>query len=172
MTLQVFETQRLPPALHAFADGPALVCAPPGDEHSGHLLRIRARRVLSTSPEELFAAWTRRAAWESWLRLRARSRATLAATPGAAFRLELAEGPTIHVIVGIVREVRPDEFLSFTWVHQNANDYGSVIDVSFAPYGDQTELELVHRGIASRREAAWLMRLWTAALSRFTSFAA
>jgi hypothetical protein len=47
-----------------------------------------------------------------------------------------------------------------------------VIDVSFASHGDQTELELLHRGIASRREAAWLMRLWTVALSRFTSFAA
>ena len=124
------------------------------------------------TPDELFAAWTRRTAWESWLRLRARSRATLAANPGASFRLELAEGPTIHVITGTVREVQPDEFLSFTWVHENTNDHGSVIDVSFASYGDQTELELVHRGIASRREAAWLMRLWTAALGRFTSFAA
>ena len=172
MAQQVFETPRRRPVLPAPADGPALVGSPAGGEDGGHLLRIRARRVLPTSTKELFAAWTSRAAWESWLRLRARSRAMLAASPGATFRLELAEGPTIHVIVGTVREMRQDEFVSFTWVHQNANDFGSVIDVSFASYGEQTELELIHRGIASRREAAWLMRLWTAALSRFTSFAA
>lgn len=172
MTLQSFATHPISSTTRALSDGPVLICAPPGEEASDHLLRIRARRLLPTTPDQLFAAWTRRAAWESWLRLRARSRATLAANPGAAFRLELAEGPTIHVIVGTVREVRPDEFLSLTWVHQNAHDYGSVIDVSFASCGDQTELELLHYGIASRREAAWLMRLWTAALSRFTSSAA
>ena len=172
MTLQSFETPQIPPTPHALGDGPVLDCASRGVEPAEQLLRIRARRLLPTTPDQLFAAWTRRAAWESWLRLRARSRATLVAYPGAAFRLELAEGPTIHVITGTVREVQPDEFLSFTWVHQNTNDYGSVIEVSFASYGDRTELELLHRGIASRREAAWLMRLWTAALSRFTSSAA
>ena len=171
MLLQSFETRQLPPTPHTLADGPVLVCAPPGAER-GELLRIRARRLLTTTPDELFAAWTRRAALESWLRLRARSRATVAAKAGASFRLELAEGPTIHVITGTVREVQPHEFLSFTWTHENTNDQGSVIDVSFASHGEQTELELVHRGIASRREAAWLMRLWTVALSRFTSFAA
>ena len=172
MTLQSFETRQIPPTPHALADGPVLVCAPPGVEPADRLLRIHARRLLPTTPDQLFAAWTRRAAWESWLRLRARSRATLAANPGAPFRLELADGPTIHVITGTVREVQPDQFLSFTWVHETTNDHGSVIDVSFASYGDQTELELLHYGIASRREAAWLMRLWTASLSRFTSSAA
>jgi activator of Hsp90 ATPase-like protein len=89
MTLQSFETRRLPPTPYTLADGPVLVCAPPGAER-GELLRIRARRLLTTTPDELFAAWTRRAALESWLRLRARSRATVAAKPGASFRLELA----------------------------------------------------------------------------------
>jgi len=172
MILQSFETRQTPPTPHGLADGPVLVCAPPGVQSGEQLLRIRARRLLPTTPDQLFAAWTRRAAWESWLRLRARSRATLAANPGAPFRLELAEGPTIHVITGTVREVQPDEFLSFTWVHENTSDYGSAIDVSFVSCGDQTELELHHYAIASRREAAWLMRLWTAALSRFTSSAA
>jgi uncharacterized protein YndB with AHSA1/START domain len=172
MTLLSFETRQTAPITHALVDGPVLVCAPPGVEPGDQLLGIRARRLMPTTPDELFAAWTSRAAWESWLRLRARSRATITANPGSSFRLELAEGPTIHVITGTVREVQPDEFLSLTWVHENTYDHGSVIDVSFTSHGEQTELELLHYGIASRREAAWLMRLWTAALSRFTSSAA
>ena len=172
MTLLSSEPRQIAPTSPSLADGPVLVCAPPGAEPCEQLLGIRARRLLATTPDELFAAWTRRAAWESWLRLRARSRATVAANPGASYRLELAEGPTIHVITGTVRELQPDEFLSLTWVHENTNDHGSVVDVSFTSHGDQTELELLHYGIASRREAAWLMRLWTAALSRFTSSAA
>ena len=172
MTLLSSETRTIAPTPRVLADGPVLVCAPPGVEPGEQLLGIRARRLMATTSDELFAAWTRRAAWESWFRLRARSRATVAASPGASFRLELAEGPTIHVITGTVREVQPGEFLSLTWVHENTYDHGSVIDVWFTSHGEQTELELLHHGIASRREAAWLMRLWTAALSRFTSSAA
>lgn len=172
MTQLSSETRQIAPTPPALADGPVLLCPPPGAEPGEQLLGIHARRLMATTPDELFAAWTSRAAWESWLRLRARSRATVAANPGASFRLELAEGPTIHVITGTIREVQPDEFLSFTWVHENTNDHGSIIDVSFTSHGENTELDLLHHGIASRREAAWLMRLWTAALSRFTSSAA
>lgn len=68
MTLQLFEPPRISRVPHALDDGPMLVCAPSAAEVGDPLLRIRARRLLPTTPEDLFAAWTRRAGWESWLR--------------------------------------------------------------------------------------------------------
>jgi uncharacterized protein YndB with AHSA1/START domain len=170
MPLQLSETRSPLPQSHALDDGPVLDCASLAGDPLDHALRIRARRVYSSTREELFAAWTRRAAWESWMRLRARSRATLAPYRGGAFRLELAEGPTIQVITGAVLAMRAGEFLSLSWVHRDQSDRASTIDVSLRDRHGRTELTLVHRQIASRREAAWLMRLWATVLKRLESY--
>lgn len=168
MPLQSFET---PPTAFAIDNGPLLERAPRESEAAQQQrLRIRARRVFPVSRNELFAAWTTRSAWESWFRLRARSRALVTPYPGGAFRLELAEGPTIHVISGSAREIRLDEFLSFTWIHHHTTDYGSIVEIDFGQRCNQSELRLVHHSIASRREAAWLMRLWAAALDRLDRY--
>src|SRR5215218_3970351 len=102
MPLASFETPLESTTTRAFHDGPILECAPPatspGQDAADPTLRIRAHRVYAASREELFASWTRRTAWDSWMRLRSRSRSTLSPFRGGAFRLELAEGPAIHVI--------------------------------------------------------------------------
>jgi uncharacterized protein YndB with AHSA1/START domain len=169
MPLESFET---PPTAFTIVNGPLLEHASHESETSEHRLRIRARRVFPVSRNELFAAWTTRTAWESWFRLRARSRAIVTPYPGSAFRLELAEGPTIHVITGSAREIRIDEFVSFTWIHHDTNDYGSIVEIAFDQLWNGSELRLTHRSIASRREAAWLMRLWAAALDRLDRYVA
>ena len=163
MTLEPFESSST-----AFArnERPLLQCAPPGTLATDHDIRIRARRVFPAARDDLFAAWTGRPGWESWLRLRARSRVIVAPDSGGMFQLQLAEGPRIHVITGAMREVRLYEFVSFTWIHHGTSDHASVLDVAFSDRGVQSELRLVHRSIASRREAAWLMRLWASALDR------
>jgi uncharacterized protein YndB with AHSA1/START domain len=170
MPLPSSETPLVTPKSPVLGDGPVLECAPPGAEVSDQLLRIRAHRRYPVTREELFASWTRRTAWDSWMRLRARSRTALAPYRGGAFRLELAEGPTIHLITGAMTDIRPPEFLSLSWVHQNTGDHGSTIDLSFRQQDDQTDFTLVHRSISSRREAAWLMKFWTTVLDRLREY--
>ena len=172
MTLQSSETTPLPPKPHSLDDGPVLACAPGADAADpGHqLLQIRARRFYPVSREELFATWIGQTGWDSWMRLRARSRSTLAPYRGGAFRLELGDGPTIHVITGDVSELRSPEFLSFSWLHESSSDHGSTLDVTFREHNGQSELILLHRSITSRREAAWLMRLWAAVLARLGAY--
>lgn len=167
MRLESFETS---PTAFSADDGPLLEYSPHDSEAAEHRLRIRARRVFPVSRHELFAAWTTRSAWESWLRLRARSRAVVTPYTGGAFRLELAEGPTIHVITGSARETRVDEFVSFTWIHHDTNDYASIVEIAFDERCSHSELRLLHHSIASRREAAWLMRLWASALDRLDRY--
>jgi uncharacterized protein YndB with AHSA1/START domain len=166
MPQQSSENRLAPSTSHALDDGPVFesVTAVPDSGEQVH--RIRARRYYLVSPDEVFAAWASRSAWESWMRLRARSRASLSPYPGGAFRLELAEGPTIHVITGEVLEARRPELLSMTWVHHGRSDRSSTVDLSIRARRGLTELVLVHSHIENRREASWLMRLWSAALLR------
>jgi uncharacterized protein YndB with AHSA1/START domain len=170
MPLPSSETQPFPTIVAGFADGPVLECAMPGVELADQSLRIRARRLYPVSRDQLFSAWTHRSAWDAWMRLRARSRATLSPQRGGAFRLELAEGATIHVISGTVRDVRPGELLSLSWLHHTKSEQASVVDVAFRSRQGMSELFIMHRSIASRREAAWLMGLWTAVLDRLSTY--
>jgi len=166
MPLQPFELPAAFATARALDTGPVLECARTGADIGDRPLRIRAHRFYAVSCADLFASWTSRSAWDSWMRLRARSRSTIAPHRGGAFRIELAEGPTIHVITGAVNDIRADELLSLGWVHHNTSDRGSGVDVTFRSRRGGTELMLVHRDIGSRREAAWLMALWSAVLGR------
>ncbi|HUQ81786.1 MAG TPA: SRPBCC domain-containing protein [Gemmatimonadaceae bacterium] len=173
MPLPSSETQPWLPTVPGLAVGPILECVTRGAEPAGQPLRIRARRLYPVSRDVLFSAWTRRSAWDAWMRLRARSRVALSPRRGGAFRLELAEGATIHVISGMVHDLRPSELLSLSWIHHTKSEQASFVDVAFrSRHGANapSELSIVHRGIASRREAAWLMQLWTAVLDRLSTY--
>ena len=149
---------------HGADDGaPSVSAAPVLDTtQNGH--RIRARRVFATSANALFNAWTTRAAWQSWMRLRSRSRISIAPHVGGAFRLEIAEGPAIHVIAGQVNDLCVPEFLSLSWARHGGAGRSSTVDVFLDDLRGATELVLVHHHSESRREASWLMRLWSTVL--------
>jgi uncharacterized protein YndB with AHSA1/START domain len=171
MPLPSSDTQLAPcPLSHPLEIGPLLDRAPLAADSTEPTLRIRARRLYTVPRGDLYAAWTRRTAWESWMRLRARSRTTLSPRRGGDFRLELAEGATIHVITGSINDIRAGELLSLSWLHHTKSERSSMVDVTFRGRQGMTELTLAHSGITSRREAAWLMRLWSEALDRLASY--
>ena len=172
MAQQSFESPLSTTAAPATEMGPILECSPQSADTARPALRVRARRFYVASAADVFAAWTNRMAWENWMRLRARSRAAIAPYAGGAFRLELAEGPTIHVVTGIFVEYRAPDRLKLVWQHHNAADEPSTIDVAIGPRLDGTELTFTHTDIGSRREAAWLMRLWTVVFRRLDDYLA
>src|SRR5688500_11390905 len=165
MPQQSFESSLSSPAATAAEYGPLLEGAQ-GSADAGHTLRIRARRSYTCSADDLFAAWTSRVAWERWMRLRAKSRASIAACRGGAFRLELAEGPTIHVVTGTVLTLHEPDHVRLSWQHLQGNKRMNVVDVTIRPRLERTELVFTHSDIASRRDAAWHMRLWAMTLRR------
>lgn len=166
-----FESRLSPVAPPVVEQGPILEHSSPGSDATGEL-QIRARRIYSASRDEVFAAWTNRTAWETWMRLRAKSRASLASYQGGAFRLELAEGPTIHVITGAFVVHKAPDHLRFSWQHHDGYDRASTVDVTIRSRRDASELSLIHLDIASRREAAWLMRFWATVMRRLDQYLA
>lgn len=160
-------TVRQAPALdHRFSNRQPLPDRGPSLDANEHGSRIRAHRVLSASVDDVLTAWTSAPAWERWMRLRSKSRATIASCVGGAFRLEIAEGPAIHVITGEVTHLSGEQ-LALTWLHHDNSALSSRITVTVAETEYGTEMLFVHDHLASRREAAWLMRFWPTALARF-----
>lgn len=133
-------------------------------------LRVHLRRIIPAARGAVFAACTDRAAWNEWMRLRARARATLAPHAGGAFRLELAEGPRIHLITGVVREVRFGEAIELSWLHQDVSSEPSLVELTFRSVTAGTEVTLTHSRIVSRRHAAWLARTWATMLDRLRAY--
>jgi uncharacterized protein YndB with AHSA1/START domain len=89
---------------------------------------------------------------------------------GGSFRLELAAGPTIHVVTGCVIDLHPSDYLSLSWIHNGNSERPSILQVSFRERNRRGEVQLVHRDIQNRREAAWLMNLWCNALTRLERY--
>jgi uncharacterized protein YndB with AHSA1/START domain len=136
MPLESFETS---PSSVAIDDGPLLEYAPRGSGPAEQCLRIRARRVFPAARNELFAAWTTRTALESWLGFRTHSRAVVKPYSGGAFRLELAEGPIIHLITGAASQIQSANSCR-SWIHHDPGDYQSTVDVAFCQRRDQSTL--------------------------------
>lgn len=157
---------------HVVDDGGTFVCAAPTLDTTPNGHRIRARRLYDAPAKAVFDAWTSRTAWQAWMRLRSRSRVTIAPYQGGTFRLEVAEGPTINVITGEVIEMRVPEFLSLSWSHHGGVGRTSTVDVFVDNRDGRAELVLVHHQIESRRDASWSMRLWSTVLDRLDDYVA
>jgi hypothetical protein len=91
--------------------------------------------------------------------MQSRSRATLVATPGGNFRLEVADTPVIHVITGEVSAASA-ELLELSWRHDGVSESASRVTVTVRESSEGSVMTFVHDRIVSRREASWLMRLW------------
>ena len=142
--------------------GPAL-------DTTEHGSRIRARRRFSATAADVLAAWTSPPAWQRWLRLRWKCRAIIDPCEGGEFRLEVAEGPAIHVITGVVVALDAER-LSLAWHHHDWSEHSSSILVTIHATERGAGLLFVHDHIACRREASWLMRLWASALDRLDDY--
>ena len=150
---------------HLLASGAGAVDGRPYLDGDGNGSRIRADRVFHVPPRDVMNAWTTSTAWERWLRLQSRSRATIAATPGGSFRLEVADTPVIHVITGDVSAASA-ELLELSWLHDGVSDSASRVTVTVRESSEGSIMTFVHDRIANRREASWLMRLWPRAHRR------
>ena len=161
------EIVRLPPFTSRpptprLSDEPIAIVASP--------LSVRVRRLYDASCGAVFDAWMSRDAWSAWMQLRGRSRATLAPHVGGGFRLEVSDGPVIHVITGAVDELQPPHRLVLSWLHHDPGAGPSTVTVAIRPLGRTTELSLVHDRLTSRRHVAWSQRAWDRMLQRLGAY--
>ena len=112
---------------------------------------------FTSSPEQVFAAWTTPDIVMRWFGPEPNSlvSATIDARPGGKwFFLKSSDGEKTFGYGGEYEDVRPNERLIFSWcfvtVHadgQREESPSSRVDVTFAAHGDGTHVRLVHSGV-------------------------
>lgn len=137
---------------------------------------VSLTRVVSASPERVFAAWTDGKQMEQWFGPPGYTVTAVRFDARVDGKYELRmqppedSGPT-RSIVGRFREVKSPSRLVFTWGWVddtgNAPDDGeSLVTVELRPHGDDTELRLMHERLGTEEARAAHRAGWTGSLEK------
>ncbi len=135
---------------------------------------ITLSRTLKANIQAAFDAWTTVAALTKWF------------APADAFKTQVLEldvrkggrykiamtdpDGKVHTAVGTYQTIERPTELVFTWKWENAETpETSLVTISFRKKGDQTELTLVHTGLATEESAKHHQQGWTGCLGRLVA---
>lgn len=129
---------------------------------------VTVSRVLSATPERVFACWTEPRHLANWFRPEARLTTPIAEVDlrvGGKYRIGIhdAERNTTFICHGEFRELDPPRRISYTWDWENPEMSGidSVVTVEFRTHGEQeTEVTISHvfqdAGQVGGHEQGWV----------------
>lgn len=134
------------------------------------------RRILPSSREKVFAAWTKKELLEQWMCKDVPTHhaeyVELDVRPGGGYVIEikLPKGE-MYRGHGIFREVRPPEKLAFTWFWEQVPEakgpiqqHESLVTVELFEQGSSTEIVLTHELLESAAERESSRRGWEGCL--------
>jgi uncharacterized protein YndB with AHSA1/START domain len=127
---------------------------------------LTLKRRLNAPPAKVYAAWTdpeKIARWFGPAQVVAGSvRAEIDARIGGRYRIsfEMQDGE-YHEVIGVYREMVPNQRLAFSWAWHSTPERESQVTVSLKPDGDGTLLTLHHEQLfdqAARdgHEGGWI----------------
>jgi uncharacterized protein YndB with AHSA1/START domain len=134
---------------------------------------ISVTRILTGSPECVFAAWIDPSFLQQWLA----PRAEVDAREGGHFRLEVAKPEGVHVVTGEYREFKRNKRLVMTWVYDGpmgaAEDMEALLTVELCPHGSNTEIKLRHDKLTNPAYRETIAKgSWTTALDKLETLLA
>jgi uncharacterized protein YndB with AHSA1/START domain len=111
---------------------------------------VEIRKLLSATPEEVFAAWTDPASMAKWMRPGGKtkdSRVEMDVRVGGKYRVDMIGENEVYEHTGEYLVVDPPRKLSFTWISKGTGGERSVVTVTLHARGNKTELVLTHEGL-------------------------
>ncbi len=111
---------------------------------------VEVRKLLSATPEEVFAAWTDAASISKWMRpgpTSGDSRVTADVRVGGKYTIDMLGEKEVYEHNGEYLEIDPPRKLVFTWISKGTGGERSVVTVTLHSRGDKTELVLMHEGL-------------------------
>ncbi len=135
---------------------------------------LTIRRMLSASPQEVFAAWTDPASFCQWM-------CPPGTDPNAA-RADVRVGGSFYIVMhhqgrdyehrGVYRIVDPPSKLAFTWISEGTDNQETLVTIEITAHGDQSELVLTHEGIPQADRAADHKQGWAAMADNLAQYVA
>jgi uncharacterized protein YndB with AHSA1/START domain len=132
---------------------------------------LTVKRRLNAPPAKVYAAWTdpkKIARWFGPASVKAGTeRAEIDARVGGHYRVSFeVEGGEYHEVVGVYREVVPNERLVFSWAWHSTPERESLVTVTLKPDGDGTLLTLHHEQFFDQAARDGHERGWSGALDK------
>jgi uncharacterized protein YndB with AHSA1/START domain len=107
---------------------------------------LTIKRRLNASPEKVFAAWTKPETLAIWFGPEhcTSIEARIDLRVGGRYHITMHAPDDQHDVMGVYREVVPNEKLVFTWHWKTTPERESQVTVTLKPDGDGTILTLLH----------------------------
>ena len=127
-------------------------------------------RSIKTTPEKVFAAWTKPENLKRWMAPGDDMSVALAETDlrvGGRYRIVMREtNGTEHRVGGVYREIVPGKKLSFTWAWESTPENESLVTIELRKNGTGTELKLAHTKFATDQAREMHNQGWNGCLAK------
>ncbi len=124
---------------------------PASSSNDRYAAALVVRRLIRSTPEKLFAAWTEPAQLVHWWGPDGVScpGAELDLSPGGRYRIgNLCPDGSLIWIAGVFEVIDPPHRLIYTWRLESQSGESERVTVSFEPQGASTEVIIMHERIA------------------------
>ena len=127
--------------------------------------------MLNATIEEVFDAWITSEALTQWMAPSDTFKTEaleLDARPKGRYRIAMTEpNGKVHTVFGVYQTIDRPHKLVFSWEWENAESSNrSLVTISFKRKGNQTELTLVHQGLATEESAKHHEQGWIGCVGR------
>ena len=129
---------------------------------------LTIKRRLNAPPAKVYAAWTDPAQIARWFGPEAVTsvRAETDLRVGGRYHITMLVPGDQHDVMGVYREVVPNERLVFTWAWKSTPERESLVSVTLKPDGDGTLLTLLHEQFFDEPARDRHNQGWTGALNK------
>jgi uncharacterized protein YndB with AHSA1/START domain len=133
---------------------------------------LEVRRTYPAKKEEVYRAWTEKAAMSKWFAPSDEYTTIVHALDvrvGGAYRVEMKHrGGNTHIMSGTYRDVIPNERLTFTWAWDDKLEE-TLVTVAIRQEGELTEVVLTHRLFQSESDRDDHKKGWNGCLDHLAA---
>ena len=145
-------------------------------------LKLQLSRVIPAERKRVFDAWTRPELMAQWFAPGTVNKSMTAdLRPGGEYRIDAvgpscdpnadpSQGPSTMQIVGIYKEIVPDERISFTWRGSHFPDEHTLVTVDFKDATGGTEVTITHEHFSTAEIMGQHQRGWEGCLISLENF--
>jgi uncharacterized protein YndB with AHSA1/START domain len=145
-------------------------------------LTLQVRRVIAAERSRVYQAWTRPELIAQWFAPgKTVSNITSDPRPGGEYRFEFfglpceadvdaPQVPSAVSVVGVYKEVVPDERISYTWCGSRFPDENTLVTVEFKDAQGGTEVTITHENFTSAESRNQHQRGWEGCLTSLENF--
>lgn len=134
---------------------------------------LEVRRTFAASRQRVFAAWTSAEAVKRWFAPENATvqNATLDFRVGGHYQVDIrANDGTLHVAVGMYREIDPPRRIVFSWRWENhPHPTDTLVSVDFLEREGGTEVVLTHEGLVTEQDRDGHRHGWVGCLAKLAT---